>query len=314
MLTFLGKRLLQLIPTLFFVSVMIFLLLHLLPGDPALAIAGEERDPAVLAQIRAQYHLDESWARQYIAWVGGVLHGDLGESIRMKESVRNLVAAKLPVTFQLAVMAIVIGLSIGLTAGVVAAVKKDSAWDYAAGVFALWGRSTPSFWLGIMLIFLFAVKLDWLPASGYVPPSEGLLESLASTIMPAFVLGNVSAAVLMRHTRSAMLDALNSDYVRTARAKGLSERRVVYRHGLRAALTPVVSQLGIDVGALLGGVIVVEQVFGLSGLGQDSVQAIDTGNLPVIIGFVLIASLFVVVANIIVDAAYALLDPRVRIS
>src|ERR1700731_2553331 len=151
MLTFLGKRLAQLIPTLFFVSVMIFLLQHLLPGDPVLALAGEERDPAVLAQIRAQYHLDQPWPVQYLAWMSGVLHGDLGESIRMKESVRDLVLQKLPVTAQLAVMAMVFALAIGLTTGILAAVKKDTAWDYAASVFALWGRSTPAFWLGIML-------------------------------------------------------------------------------------------------------------------------------------------------------------------
>jgi peptide/nickel transport system permease protein len=312
MLTFLGKRLAQLIPTLFFVSVMIFLLQHLLPGDPALTIAGEERDPAVLAQIRAQYHLDQPWPQQYLAWIGGVLHGDLGESIRMKESVRNLVVAKLPVTFQLAVMAIVIGLSIGLTAGVVAAVKKDSVWDYAAGVFALWGRSTPSFWLGIMLIFLFAVKLDWLPASGYVPPSEGLLASLATTIMPAFVLGNISAAVLMRHTRSAMLDALNSDYVRTARAKGLSERAVILKHAMRNALTPVITIGALELGEFLSGAVLTEQIFSIPGVGKLIVDAVFNRDYATVQGVVVVTATIYVTLNLIADLLYVLVNPRLR--
>src|SRR5215467_3229454 len=221
MLSFLGRRLLQLGPTLLLVSVIIFSLQQLLPGDPALVMAGEEREPEVIAQIRKQYRLDQPVPVQYVYWLKGVLSGDLGESMRIKVKVRDLVLEKLPVTMQLAAMAMVIALAIGIAAGIVSAVLKDTVWDYAANLFALWGRSTPSFWLGIMLIFLFSVELGWLPASGYVRPSESLWGSLASTIMPAFVLGNVAAAVLMRHTRGAMLDALQSDYVRTARAKGL---------------------------------------------------------------------------------------------
>src|SRR5712692_7720292 len=227
MLTFLAKRLVQLVPTLFFVSIIIFSLQQLLPGDPALIMAGEERDPDVIEQIRRQYRLDRPLPVQYVHWVKGVLSGDLGESMRIKEKVLDLILAKLPVTIQLACMAIVIALSIGIGAGILSAVKKDTAWDYAANAFALWGISTPNFWLGIMLIFLFSVQLGWLTASGYVRLSEDWKASLASTIMPAFVLGNAIAAVLMRHTRSAMLQVLESDYVRTARAKGLLERTVI---------------------------------------------------------------------------------------
>src|SRR6516164_11272963 len=172
MLNLLGKRLLQLIPTLFFVSILIFSLQHLLPGDPALVMAGEERDPAVIEQIRHQYRLDQPIPVQYVYWVKGVLSGDLGESLRIKVPVRDLIAQKLPVTLQLASMAIVIALLIGIPAGVISAVKKDTAWDYGANIFALWGISTPNFWLGILLIFLFSIKLGWLPASGYVPPWE----------------------------------------------------------------------------------------------------------------------------------------------
>src|SRR6202166_2994873 len=205
MLNFLGKRILQLLPTLFFVSILIFSLQHLLPGDPALVMAGEERDPGVIAQIRAQYRLDQPIPVQYFYWVKGVLSGDFGESLRIKVPVLSLIAQKLPVTLQLASMAIAIAFLIGIPAGIVSAVKKGTAWDYGANLFALWGISTPNFWLGIMLIFLFSIELGWLAAAGYGPLNENWRASLASTIMPAFVLGNAIAAILMRHTRSAML-------------------------------------------------------------------------------------------------------------
>src|SRR5437764_851540 len=238
MLNFLGKRILQLIPTLFFVSILIFSLQHLLPGDPALVMAGEERDPDVIAQIRAQYHLDRPIPVQYLYWVKGVLSGDFGESLRIKVPVLSLIAQKLPVTVQLGSMAIVIAFLIGIPAGIVSAVKKGTAWDYGANLFALWGISTPNFWLGIMLIFLFSIELGWLPASGYVPLTENWRASIASTIMPAFVLGNAFAAVLMRHTRSAMLQVVESDYVRTARAKGRSEPLGILKHAMPNQLTP----------------------------------------------------------------------------
>jgi peptide/nickel transport system permease protein len=311
-LTFLGRRLAQVVPTLFFVSVMIFLLQHLLPGDPALAIAGEERDPAVLAQIRVQYRLDQPLRTQYVAWVSGVLHGDLGESIRLKESVRDLIAAKLPVTVQLAAMAILIALAIGLTAGVVAAVKKDTAWDYAASVLALAGRSTPAFWLGIMLIFLFTVKLEWLPASGYVRPSEDFWRSIAATIMPAFVLGTVSSAALMRHTRSAMLDALNSDYVRTARAKGLSERAVILKHAMRNALTPVITIGALELGEFLSGAVLTEQIFSIPGVGKLIVDAVFNRDYATVQGVVVVTATIYVTLNLIADLLYVLVNPRLR--
>src|SRR5512141_2652476 len=223
MLRYLLQRLATIIPTLLFVSMLIFGLQQLLPGDPALVLAGEERDPNVVAYLREKLHLDEPLPMRYLYWLNGVVHGDLGESLRIQKSVLSLIAEKLPVTAQLALMAMLIALAIGVTAGIVSAVKKDTAWDYAANVVALWGLSTPNFWLGIMLILLFSVSLGWLPASGFVSPFEDLSANLTSMIMPAFVLGNAIAAVLMRHTRSAMLQVLSADYVRTARAKGLSE-------------------------------------------------------------------------------------------
>src|SRR5258708_1797599 len=238
MLNFLAKRVLQLIPTLFFVSILIFSLQQLLPGDPALVMAGEERDPNVIAQIRQQYQLDQPIPVQYVYWIKGVVSGDFGESLRIKVPVRDLIAQKLPVTMQLASMAIVIAFLIGIPAGIVSAVKKGTIWDYGANLFSLWGISTPNFLLGILLIFLFSIELGWLPASSYVPHSEYWRASLASTSMPAFVLGHAIAAILIRHTRSAMLQVLGSDYVRTARAQWPFERPVILQHALRNALAP----------------------------------------------------------------------------
>src|SRR5690242_5053627 len=312
MLNFIARRLLQLIPTLFFVSVLIFSLQQLLPGDPATIMAGEERDPDVIAQIRHQYRLDQPIPVQYVYWVKGVLSGDLGESMRIHVPVRDLVLEKLPVTAQLAAMAIVIALVIGIGAGVVSAVKKNSVWDYAANGLALWGISTPNFWLGIMLIFLFSVKLEWLPASGYVPLTEDWKASLASTIMPAFVLGNAIAAVLMRHTRSAMLQVLDSDYVRTARAKGLSERTVIFKHAMRNALTPVITLGALELGTLLSGAVLTEQIFTIPGFGKLIVDSVFNRDYAVVQGVVLVTATMYITLNLIADVAYILVNPRLR--
>jgi peptide/nickel transport system permease protein len=312
MLTFLGKRLLQLIPTLFFVSVIIFSLQQLLPGDPALIMAGEERDPEVIEQIRKKYRLDQPIPVQYVYWVKGVLTGDLGESLRIHVPVRDLILEKLPVTIQLASMAIVIALLIGVTAGVISAVKKGTIWDYAANVFALWGISTPNFWLGIMLIFLFSVQLGWLPASGYVRLGEDWRASLATTIMPAFVLGNAIAAILMRHTRSAMLQVLESDYIRTARAKGLLERTVILKHAMRNALTPVITLGALELGTLLSGAVLTEQIFTIPGFGKLIVDAVFNRDYAVVQGVVLVTATTYIALNLLADIAYVLVNPRLR--
>jgi peptide/nickel transport system permease protein len=312
MFTLISKRLVQLIPTLFFVSVLIFSLQQLLPGDPALIMAGEEKDPAVIAQIREQYHLYQPLPIQYWYWITGVFTGNLGESIRLKVSVLDLIAQKLPVTLQLAVMAMIIALVIGVTAGVVSAVKKDTFWDYLVNVLSLWGISTPNFWLGIMLIFLFAVTLGWLPASGYVPIWEDWRQSLATTIMPAFVLGNSIAGVIMRHTRSAMLQALESDYVRTARAKGLYEGRVVLRHAMRNALTPIITLGALEFGSLLSGAVLTEQIFTIPGFGKLIVDAVFNRDYAVVQGVVLITATTYIVLNLLADVGYILVNPRLR--
>ena len=312
MLNFLPRRLLELLPTLFLVSVLIFGLQQLLPGDPALVMAGEEGDPEVVEQIRRQYRLDQPLPLQYLHWIGNVLQGDLGESMRIKQPVAQLIAEKLPVTLQLGTMAMLFALLIGIPAGIVSAVRKGTAWDTAANVVALAGLSTPNFWLGIMMIFLFSVSLGWLPASGYVSLLEDPLQSLATTVMPAFVLGSGIAAVLMRHMRSSLLQAMAADYVRTARAKGLLERQVVLRHGLRNALTPVITLGALEFGTLLSGAVLTEQVFSIPGLGKLIVDAVFNRDYAVVQGVVLVTATVYILLNLLADVLYVLANPRLR--
>ncbi|HZB38894.1 MAG TPA: ABC transporter permease, partial [Beijerinckiaceae bacterium] len=282
------------------------------PGDPALIMAGEEKDPEVIEQIRRQYRLDQPVPIQYLYWIKGVLTGDLGESMRLKAPVLQLILQKLPVTLQLATMAMAIALLIGVTAGVVSAVKRDTWIDYAVNVISLWGISTPNFWLGIMMIFLFAVTLGWLPASGYVSPWQDWRQSLATTIMPAFVLGNAIAGVIMRHTRSAMLQALQSDYVRTARAKGLQERTVVMKHAMRNALTPVITLGALEFGTLLSGAVLTEQIFTIPGFGKLIVDAVFNRDYAVVQGVVLVTATTYIILNLLADVGYILVNPRLR--
>jgi peptide/nickel transport system permease protein len=265
----LGVRIAQVIPILLLVSILVFFLQQLMPGDPALVLAGEERgDPQVLAQIRTELWLDRSLPIQYFHWIWNVLRGDLGYSWRIWQPVAFLIGQKLPVTLQLGGTAFIIASCIGIPAGIVAAVHRNGFWDYLANAIGLAGLSTPNFWLGIMLILLVSVELGWLPPSGYVSLLDDWRQSLATTIMPAFVLGNAIAAILMRHTRSAMLTALDQDYVRTARAKGLTEFVVTIRHALRNALIPVVTLGALELGTLLSGAVLTEQVFSISGFGR----------------------------------------------
>jgi peptide/nickel transport system permease protein len=312
MMTFLLRRLALVLPTLFFVSLVVFGLQQLLPGDAAVALAGEEQDPAVIAFLRHKYHLDAPLPVRYALWARGVLAGDLGESIRIKRPVRDLVLEKLPVTAELAALAILIALSIGLPMGILAAVKSNSAVDYAATMTALWGRSIPNFWLGILLILFFSVQLGLLPASGFVSPTESLSRNLATLIMPAFVLGNAIAAVMMRHTRSAMLEVLSADYIRTARAKGVSEVRIVLHHALRNALVPVITLGALEFGELLSGAVVTEQVFTIPGFGKLIVDAVFNRDYAVVQGVVLCTALAFILLNLFADLAYALVNPRLR--
>ena len=324
MLNFLLKRVATILPTLLFVTMLIFGLQQLLPGDPAVVLAGEDRDPSVVAYLHEKLHLDDPLPVRYAYWLGGVLRGDLGESMRMQKPVTALIAEKLPVTLELAAIALAIAherpraqvlaiaLSIGIPAGIVSAVKKDTAWDYGANVVALWGLSTPNFWLGILMILLFSVQLGWLPASGYVSPFEDLKANLAAMIMPAFVLGNAIAAVLMRHTRSAMLQVMSADYVRTARAKGLPEHTVVMKHALSNALVPVITLGALEFGTLLSGAVLTEQVFTIPGFGKLIVDAVFNRDYAVVQGVVLFTATAYILLNLFADVAYFVVNPRMR--
>ena len=307
------RRLGQIIPTLLILSVLIFGLQQLMPGDPALILAGEERgDPVVLAQIRAELFLDRPLPEQYLRWISRVVQGDFGFSWRIREPVAALILTKLPVTFQLAVMAFLIAVLIGVPAGIISAVRQDSWVDWLANGVALFGISTPNFWLGIMMILLFSVELGWLPPSGYVPLTEDPVQSLATTIMPAFVLGSGIAGVLMRHTRAAMLGALGQDYVRTARAKGLGERVVVVKHALRNALIPVVTLGTIEFGRLLAGAVLTEQIFTIPGFGKLIVDAVFNRDYPVVQGVVMATALIFVTLSLVADILYMAVNPRLR--
>jgi peptide/nickel transport system permease protein len=284
-----------------------------MPGDPALILAGEERgDPQVLAQIRAELRLDRPIYEQYLYWIGNVLTGDFGFSWRIRMPVSELILDKLPVTAQLAAMSFIIAVLIGVPAGILSAVKRDRPADWAANGIALFGISTPNFWLGIMMILFFSVELGWLPPSGYVPLTEDFWQSIATTIMPAFVLGTGVASVLMRHTRAAMLTALSQDYVRTARAKGLREWVVVWKHALRNALIPVVTLGAIEFGRLLAGAVLTEQVFTIPGFGKLIVDAVFNRDYPVVQGVVLATALIFVVLSLVADLLYMAINPRLR--
>ncbi|MEM8704024.1 MAG: ABC transporter permease [Pseudomonadota bacterium] len=312
MLSFIARRLAIAIPTVFLVSVFVFFLQKLLPGDPALILAGEERDPETLAFIREKYHLNEPILTQYFYWISGMLRGDFGISLRTNQPVLELIGEKLPVTIQLAVMAMVIAMIIGIPAGILSAVRKGTAVDYTANIIALSGLSIPNFWLGIMLIMLVSVHLGWLPASGYESPFVDPVRSLETMIMPAFVLGTALAATLMRHTRSAMLGVLRTDYVRTARAKGLQEQVVVLKHAFRNALLPIVTLSALLFGELLAGAVLTEQIFTIPGFGKLIVDAVFTRDYAVVQGVVMCTAVGFILMNLVADVLYFLLNPRMR--
>jgi peptide/nickel transport system permease protein len=309
---FIARRLVVLVPTLFVVSVLIFSLQMLLPGDAAIALAGEERDEATVAAIRAKYHLDRPVIVQYAIWMSKVLRGDLGESLRNRIPVTELLASKLPVTIELAFLSMAIALVLGIPFGVVSAARRGTLTDATANFIALSGLSVPHFWLGIMLILLFAVRLGWLPASGYVPPWEDLQRNLATILLPSFVLGTGVAGVMMRHTRGAMLQTLNADYVRTARAKSVPERLVVLKHALRNALIPVITLGAIEFGRLLSGAVLTEQIFAIPGFGKMLVDGVFNRDYAVVQGVVLVSAALYVLLNLIADVLYFVANPRLR--
>jgi peptide/nickel transport system permease protein len=298
---------------LFLASVLVFAGVRALPGDPALALGAEARDPEVLEAVREKYGLDEPVPVQYLRWVGNALQGDLGVDSRQLP-VAETIVSRIPITLELAGLSILIGMLIGIPAGVIAAVRRGKASDYASTSVALVGLSLPNFWFGLMLIIVFAVELNWLPAGGYVPFSEDPIANLEHLLLPAIVLGTGLSAVLMRQMRSSMLDSLSADYVRTARAKGLSEWRVVGVHAFRNSLITVTTVIGLQLGALISGAVITETIFGIAGFGRLTVDAVNQRDYALLQGVVLVAAAGYVIVNLAVDIAYSLLNPRIRVS
>ncbi|SRR5450830_81613 len=305
------KRLLLVIPTLLLVSMVIFSLLAILPGDPVSAILGQEATPEAALALRAQLGLDDPIYVQYGHWLMGVLHGDLGRSFIDRTPVLDSLMQRLPVTIELALGSFVVAILIAVPAGIMAAARPRGAVSYFSTLVALFGMSVPHFWLGMMFIVLFAVKLGWLPASGYVPFTEDWHGNLLAMIMPMVATGLRESAILMRMVRSSLLEVLNEDYIRTAFSKGLKDWQVVLGHALRNALIPVVTASGLMVSGLLGGLVITESIFGIPGMGKMIVDAIFQRDYVMVQGGVLAAALMVVLVNLVVDVLYVIIDPRI---
>jgi len=307
------RRLIESAATFVLATIVVFIGVRALPGDPARALAGEESDPQALAEIRRAYGLDQSIVVQYIRYVGRAVQGDLGTSARTGLPVSQTIGHALPVTLQLSTFAIVVAVVIGLSTGIVASVRRRTTAEWAANTVALLGLSIPVFWFGQMVILLFAIAYPVLPASGFVSFFSNPVESLRHLLLPGMVLGSALAAVIMRQTRSAMLEALGSDYIRTARAKGLGAGQVVVGHALRNSLIVVTTIVGLQLGALISGVVVTEQIFVLPGFGKLIVDAVLTRDYPMIQGLVLVTATAYIVINLLVDLLYSVIDPRIRV-
>jgi peptide/nickel transport system permease protein len=306
------RRFLLIIPVFILVSFLVYSLLLLLPGDPAVALLGENPDPERLEQIRRDLGLDRPIYVQYFEWFSRVIRGDFGHSIQTGEPVVEALKQRFPVTLQIGLTALLISLIISLPIGVYSGAKRNSVSDHIAMILAYFTAALPSFFLGILLILIFSISLRWLAPAGYVSPTEDLWLSIKSTIMPALTLGLGGSAVLVRQIRSSMVDELSQDYIRTARAKGLSEFTVLTRHALRNGLIPVVTVLGVQVGYLLGGAVIVETIFAVPGMGRLAVFAFFQRDLPMAQGVVLVTAAAMLVVNFVVDISYRYLDPRIQ--
>jgi peptide/nickel transport system permease protein len=312
MITLIVTRLISLLPVAAGIVIVTFLALRLVPGDVVYVILNEYYDPKVAAQLRTLFGLDLPIHVQFGQWVGGLLQGDLGDSLRTGRPVFDEIISRFPATLELALGAMLLSLAIAIPAGVISATRRNTPYDFGARIASLVGLSIPNFFLGILLILVFAVTLRWLPSGGYVPAETDLGEHLRRLVLPVVTLGTSMAAITMRMTRSAMLEVLRQDYVRTARAKGLLEKDVTVRHALRNALVPVVTVVGIQLGSLLGGTVVVERIFSWPGLGTLIVDAILQRDYPLVQAGVMFLALFFVMANLIVDLLYLFLNPRLR--
>ena len=303
----------QALLTLFIASVVVFFGVRALPGDAATAMSSEGASPEVLAQIRQQYGLDEPLPVQYADWIGHVLTGNLGTSPQTGLAVSAVLADRIPVTLELTAVAVLIALVISIPIGILAALKRNTALDYLSTTGSMLGLSVPHFWFGILFILLFAVRLHWLPASGFVPFATDSVSNLQHIIMPAVVLAIGLAAVLIRQMRSAMLQSLGEDYIRTARAKGLAQSAVIGKHALRNSLTAVVTVVGLQVGALISGVVVTEQIFVVPGIGKLTLDSVFNRDYPTLQAVVLVTASVYIVVNLLTDLVYSALNPRVRV-
>jgi len=313
MVAYLGRRFIGFLAALVLVSLLVFLAIRVVPGDPAQIILGTEADPSSLSALRERLGLNEPLYVQYTTWIKNLLTGRLGESIRYGKPIGELIASRLTVTGPLALLAIVIALLLGIPLGIFAATHRSRFGDYGVMAFSQFGLAVPAFWAGILLILLFSVKLRWFPAGGFTPWSKSVWGALRSIFLPSLSLGVIHAAVIARLTRSTLLEVLGEDYIRTARGKGLVERIVLYKHALRNALIPIITLIGLQFASLLGGTIIIENVFYLPGLGRLAYQAISARDLPVVQDVVLLITVLVVGLSVLVDVAYVLLDPRIRL-
>ena len=312
MARYVVRRLLAAIPVLLLVSLGVFMLIHVIPGAPVETLLGERAHPETVRRLREQLGLDQPLTKQYVIWLARVLRGDLGRSIRTPQPVTEALWQRLPVTLHLTIQAMLLSLIMAVPLGILAAVHRNSVLDRLAVVFASVGASVPTFWMGLMLILLFGLRLRWLPPSGYVRLPANPVESLRRMLLPALSLALVLSAEVARMTRASLIEQLNQDYIRTARAKGLSERMVLLRHTLKNAMIPVVTVIGLQLGRVFGGAVVVETVFALPGLGRMLVDAIFTRDFPAVQGVVLVTAVGVVTSSLMVDILYAYLDPRIR--
>jgi peptide/nickel transport system permease protein len=308
-----ARRLVATVPLVFFVSVVVFSLVHALPGDPALLFLGEEADAQTVAQFRTRLGFDRPLVVQYGEWLGRAVRGDLGRSLRTNQPVTEAILQRLPVTLELMAAALLVSLAIAVPMGIVSALKRNSGVDVASMLFALVGFSTPNFWLGLILIYVFALVLRWLPPSGFVPVLSSVPDNVRSLILPAITLGTALAALVTRQLRSGMLEVLRQDYVRTAHAKGLSQRQVVTKHALKNALIAVVTVLGLQIGGLLGNTIITETLFALPGVGRLMIDSIFSRDFFIVQGVILFLAVGYVVSNLLVDLTYSYLDPRIRV-
>ncbi len=332
MQTYMLKRLFLLLPVLLGISLVVFFVIHLIPGDPVTVMLGEKASPEVAEKWREELGLNDPLYVQYSKFLGRAVQGDLGKSIRNGEMVSKLLVQRLPATLELTFISMLIAVTIGVFLGVVAAVRQYSIWDNFSMVLAIAGVSMPVFWLGLMLIIVFTINLGWLPATGRLTVGldisrisglhlvdslltmnfKGFHDALRHLIMPAIALSAVQLAIIARLTRSSMLEVIRMDYIRTARAKGLSERVVIYKHAIRNALIPVITIIGLTLGRLLGGAVLTETVFAWPGIGKMAVDAIYARDFPLVQGIVLIVATGFVIVNLLVDYCYAMIDPRIR--